>query len=212
MEAFVLACRSGEISKAKELLGGGTIDLDYLVRFTGFFESICEMGNVAMAEYIYNVALERDINVRRHFGGGFIWSCHRGNINIAKWLIGKEEKMDIHWGSDVCFRTVSIRGHHEMLCWLLTLDRFSNELINEYAGVYTHNVVAVLYKQKYIPVNKVLRDKFDNYRKWRIRYFKFLIVVMGRFLCCYIRVCEERYKMDGVGYYEAKAEFKKKLN
>ena len=53
----------------------------------------------------------------------FLLSCFRGHLEVAKWLIGTFDDIDVHINNDIAFRWSCINGHLEVSKWLITITR-----------------------------------------------------------------------------------------
>jgi ankyrin repeat protein len=53
----------------------------------------------------------------------FQWACIYGHLEVAKWLLTVDKKVDVRAREDAPFRTACSNGHLEVAKWLLSLDK-----------------------------------------------------------------------------------------
>ncbi|AYV80722.1 MAG: hypothetical protein Harvfovirus5_26 [Harvfovirus sp.] len=135
----------------------------------------------------------------------FFFSCIYGHLHVVKWLINNCDINIpvINNGLNQSFRL----GHNQVSIWLLSQYKFRNQWINNKANLYNKEVIAILYKQGYIATNPILKLKYTAHVKSRIKYFKQVLRIFGRFIVIYYEICEKRYSCDAIGYLESKNSF-----
>ncbi|AYV83855.1 MAG: hypothetical protein Hyperionvirus12_52 [Hyperionvirus sp.] len=204
-DGFVSACKFGHLDVAKWICGLGKIDIYTDDIGNSAFAFSCEKGHLGVALWVYS---HGRIDVSRDEDGDdlFVECCKRGSLNAGKWLYSLGF-FDIHSEGDTIFKYCSGNKENDRLEWLLAVSQFDNKLVNRYAKFYDNHIISILYHQGYYSENKTMEKKLKSYKKKRIRYYKSLMYVCGRFVVWYNDVCDRRYKYDGVGFREAELEF-----
>jgi len=236
---FIWACSRGHLNFAIWLYNSGSIDIIQLNghpdKYSNLFYLVCEHGELDVARWLWSFENSRhelvaDIGIMgcceadsQHLvllqwllslypqdipqNEAFIMCCASNFLILAKCLYGSGT-IDIHTNDDVCFRH-AVGANKDMALWLLSIDRFSEVLINDLSwGWYHKNIIAVLYNQKYKATHGRLGADYSAHILRRIKYYKVLMRVIGRLNKTYLRTCEQRYKYGGAGYGAAYTNFK----
>ncbi|AYV83289.1 MAG: hypothetical protein Hyperionvirus5_95 [Hyperionvirus sp.] len=153
------------------------------------------------------MVVEYNHDIRSYDQVAFRISCFRGLIEMAEWLYSCGG-VDVHIRSDEPFKDACEKKHFWIIRWLLSVEKFNDDIINKYANTYPDEIIAILYTQQYKAVTKELKDKYNLIIKKRIKYFKKIILIMGRIIRDYFKICEKRYSVGKVGYEEALSHFK----
>lgn len=64
---------------------------------------------------------KNQINISYNNEEAFIWTCAKGFINIAKWLLSKNSNLNISASNDQAFRSACASGCIDVLKWLIQL-------------------------------------------------------------------------------------------
>lgn len=187
----VYSCQNGHLDVARWLYESFNFSVDYPFWVT------CKNGHLNVAKWLYGSG--RIVNIN----DAFSFSCGDGQLVLAKWLYGLNN-VDIHFKSDYAFKCSCMRKHLDVAKWLVSLGKFDDHIINQLQSNYDKEIIRLLWKLGYKPTGRKMIKKF---METRIGYFKFLIRLCGTLMIRYHKVCDIRYKPNGVGYFEALTHF-----
>lgn len=125
---FAIACKTGDIDKAKMLHKSGVdihLDDDAAFRFA------CEYGHFEIAKWLHSLALSREEQAKRYAESGtiihaednyaFVLACRNKHMLIVEWLLELGVNIDIYSGhaeNGNVFDDACLNGHVDMGNWL----------------------------------------------------------------------------------------------
>lgn len=87
------------------------------------FSLACMLGYQSYAQYLFD---HYEINIDKFFDTLFIYSCNYGQLNIAKWLLTLDGKIDIHAFNDNALKC-SIKNNNSTISkWLINLGNINH--------------------------------------------------------------------------------------
>ncbi|AYV81645.1 MAG: hypothetical protein Harvfovirus48_7 [Harvfovirus sp.] len=235
--AFIIACKEHSFSIAKWLIeiSSETINIHSLDDLA--FRYCCAADDIQMAKWLYglggvNIHAKNDQAFRLACMRGYAniarWLYSLGGINIyvknnknfkavckyrecAEWLYSLPnvyERINEH--VQVLFKIACENKNPWVIEWFLSRGKIRIETLNEYADEFGKKQIVMLYSQGYHGEEKItekLRKRFSDYVQERIKYYKLLILLIGKLNYLHNKVCEERYSYGNCGYFEAKDNF-----
>ncbi|AYV80932.1 MAG: hypothetical protein Harvfovirus10_30 [Harvfovirus sp.] len=198
---FIWSCEGGNLDLIQWLYSFGGINIHVLEDSP--FRKSCEEGHLAIAQWLYGFG---NVDIHAMNENAFVSSVGNGHIDVSKWLYSFGS-INIHIDFDKALESCCRGKHDEMITWLLTLDQYPNDIINKYARIYPPDIVGIIYRQGYKATSIKLKKKYSIYIKKQIKYYKFLIRLMGRTVVRYYQTCEKRYQYLGDGYQASHKSF-----
>jgi hypothetical protein len=83
-------------------------------------------------------------------------------MEVAKWLLTLDGKINIHAENDDALRSSCHYGHIEVVKWLLTLDKFDEKMVDKHLPETLHEYA---FQLGYLPVKKML----PAYEKYKVK-------------------------------------------
>ncbi|AYV81530.1 MAG: hypothetical protein Harvfovirus39_9 [Harvfovirus sp.] len=201
IDSFAYCCFNGNLDIVKWLYDKNEFDIHVFNEY--IFRWCCWYGNLNVVKWLYSLG---GLDSHAINDESFRWACSNGHLDVCKWLYDLGS-LELHALNDEPFRCAAAEKHVDIILWLLECGTFPGYIVNKYASSFNNGIIALLYKQKYIATNPVLKEAFDLCRKKRVSYLKKIISMMGRWVCLYNGVCHLRYSYLAVGFYEAKRSF-----
>jgi hypothetical protein len=100
------------------------------------FQNACFKENLYVAKMLFFV-IKFNTSNPIDFQMLFVRVCHRGKLNVAKWLLQINPDIDISAGSESAFRNACYYGHLSVAQWLLEVcPDIDMSVYNEYAFHY----------------------------------------------------------------------------
>lgn len=216
-KAIIFGCRNNRINILNWLFDFARQSLPLFNIHAGdefIFRETCSGGDVGCVEWLYNYCLEGfgKININVLSDIAFQNSYSSGNYELCKWLLNTSlthphKKINIHMNNDEAFK-INCRNHNRsFVYWLLSIDKFPNDLINLHSSDYDKKIVKLLVKEEYVATTPGLKKRYEKYYRERIKYLKIIMKMIGKLVVIYYKTCEERYRLNGPGFQETKQNF-----